>query len=63
MNIPFLFLIISILFVIIGYVNTVEYKRQHELEVRIIPRNVYDEIILDQTLFQKNDLDKSFANS
>ena len=63
MNIPFLFLIISILFLIIGYVNTVESKRQHELEVRIIPRNVYDEIILDQTLFQKNDLDKSFANS
>ena len=55
MNIPFCFLIIAIIFLIIGYVNTVESKQQNELEVRIIPRNVYDEIILDQTLFPDED--------
>ena len=45
----FLF-IIGTLFIVTGYANQINPKCNSDTKVRIVPRNVYDQIVKDSTL-------------
>ena len=50
MRLSLLIFIIGILFITMGYANQMSQKCKSGSEVRIVPRNVYDQIIQDSTL-------------
>jgi len=50
MRLSLLLFIIGILFITAGYTNQLDPKCKKGSEVRIVPRNVYDQIIQDSTL-------------
>ena len=50
MNIPLLLFIIGLLFIIAGYVNSVVDNCSEGTQIKIVPRNVYDQIIKDSVL-------------
>ena len=50
MRLSLLLFIIGILFIVAGYTNQLDPECKKGSEVRIIPRNVYDQLIQDATL-------------
>ena len=50
MRLSLLMFVIGIIFVISGYVQDNDPHCKPKTEVRIIPRNVYDQLIQDSTL-------------
>ena len=50
MRLSLLLLIIGVLFCTAGYTNSLDPGCKKGTEVRIVPRNVYDQIIQDSTL-------------
>tara|TARA_Y100000389_G_scaffold150764_1_gene150355 strand:- start:164 stop:343 length:180 start_codon:yes stop_codon:yes gene_type:complete len=50
MNIALILLIIGVMMVVAGYTNQISPKCNEELSVKIIPRNVYDQILYNQEL-------------
>jgi hypothetical protein len=50
MRLSLLLFIIGVLFITAGYAQSVSPKCEKGSEVRIVPRNVYDQIIADSTL-------------
>jgi len=50
MRLSLLIFIIGLLFIVAGYTNSLDPKCKKGSEVRIVPRNVYDQIIADSTL-------------
>jgi len=50
MNIALILLIIGVMMVVSGYTNQISPKCNKELSVKIIPRNVYDQILYNQEL-------------
>ena len=50
MRLSLLLFIIGILFVTAGYAQSMKPECERGSEVRIVPRNVYDQIIADSTL-------------
>ena len=50
MNIEFILFTLGILFITSGYTNQISPKCNKELSVKIIPRNVYDQILYNQEL-------------
>ena len=50
MRISLLLFIVGVLFITAGYTNSLNPKCKRGTEVRIVPRNVYDQIIHDATL-------------
>ena len=50
MRLSLLIFIIGALFITAGYTNSLNPKCKKGTEVRIVPRNVYDQIIQDATL-------------
>ena len=56
MRYALLLLIISFIFFMIAYVNIIQKNTYTDIQVKILPRNVYDEILLDSTLFPTKDL-------
>ena len=50
MRLSLLLFIIGVLFITAGYTQSVVPKCEKGSEVRIVPRNVYDQIIADSTL-------------
>ena len=50
MRLSLLIFIIGILFITAGYTNQLDPKCKKGSEVRIVPRNVYDQISMDATL-------------
>ena len=55
MRLPLILFILSMIFFMIGYTNTIHKQEISDIEVRIIPRNVYDQIIYDSLLFPNSD--------
>ena len=50
MNIALILLIIGVMMVVAGYTNQISPKCNKELSVKIIPRDVYDQILYNQEL-------------
>lgn len=50
MKISLLMFIIGVLFIVAGYTQQLDPKCKPRTEIRIIPRNVYDQLIEDATL-------------
>jgi len=50
MRLSLLLFIIGVLFVTAGYAQSMSPECERGSEVRIVPRNVYDQIIADSTL-------------
>ena len=50
MRLSLLIFIVGVLFITAGYTNQLDPKCKKGTEVRIVPRNVYDQIIQDATL-------------
>ncbi len=50
MRLSLLLFIIGIIFITAGYANQLDPQCKSKSEVRIVPRNIYDQIILDSTL-------------
>lgn len=50
MKISLLMFIIGVLFVVAGYTQQLDPKCKPQTEIRIIPRNVYDQLVEDATL-------------
>jgi hypothetical protein len=50
MKLSLLLFVIGILFMVSGYVQQIDPKCNKDPEIRIIPRNVYDQLIEDATL-------------
>ena len=50
MRLSLLIFIIGLMFITMGYTNSLDPKCKKGSEVRIVPRNVYDQIIADSTL-------------
>ena len=50
MRLSLLIFIIGVLFVTAGYTQSISPKCSKGTEVRIVPRNIYDQIISDSTL-------------
>ena len=50
MRLSLLLFIIGIIFITAGYTNQLNPRCKSGSEVRIVPRNVYDQIIQDSTL-------------
>jgi hypothetical protein len=50
MKLNLLMFVLGILFVIAGYTQQLDTGCKNETEVRIIPRNVYDQLITDSIL-------------
>ena len=50
MKLSLLLFVIGLLFMVSGYVQQLDPQCNQKPEIRIIPRNVYDQIIADSTL-------------
>lgn len=50
MKLSLLLFVIGILFVVSGYIQDLDPQCKDKTEVRIIPRNVYDQLVEDATL-------------
>jgi len=50
MNLSLLLLIVGLICITSGYTNQMDPKCKRGTEVRIVPRNVYDQIISESTL-------------
>ena len=50
MKISLLMFIIGVMFIIAGYVQQLDPKCKNNTEIRIIPRNIYDQLIEDATI-------------
>lgn len=50
MNIALLLMLLGVMMVVAGYTNQISPKCNQELSVKIIPRNVYDDILYNQEL-------------
>tara|TARA_B100000214_G_scaffold289517_1_gene219193 strand:- start:164 stop:328 length:165 start_codon:yes stop_codon:yes gene_type:complete len=50
MKLSLLLFVIGILFIVSGYVQDLDPGCKEKAEVKIIPRNVYDQLIEDSTL-------------
>jgi hypothetical protein len=50
MRLSLLIFIVGVLFITAGYTTQLDPKCKRGSEVRIVPRNVYDQIISDATL-------------
>ena len=50
MKLSLLLFIIGVLFIVSGYVQDLDPACKEKPEVKIIPRNVYDQLIEDSTL-------------
>ena len=50
MKLSLLLFIIGVLFIVSGYVQDLDPASKEKPEVKIIPRNVYDQLIEDSTL-------------
>ena len=50
MRLSLLLLIIGVIFITAGYTNQLDPGCKKGSEVRIVPRNIYDQIIQDSTL-------------
>ena len=50
MRISLLMVVIGVLMIVAGYVQELDPQCKTETEVRILPRNVYDQLIKDATL-------------
>jgi hypothetical protein len=50
MNSALILLIIGVMMVVAGYTNQISPKCNQELSVKILPRDVYDEILYNQEL-------------
>ena len=50
MKLTLLILVIGIICIISGYVQQLDAECKAKSEIKIIPRNVYDQIIADSTL-------------
>ena len=50
MKLTLLLFTLGVLLVVAGYTQQLDTKCQHNVEVRIIPRNVYDQLIKDSSL-------------
>tara|TARA_A100000164_G_C21552345_1_gene605670 strand:- start:73 stop:252 length:180 start_codon:yes stop_codon:yes gene_type:complete len=53
MNISLLLFTLGILMIVAGYTNQISPKCNDGVNVRIVPRNVYDEILHNQELTDK----------
>ena len=56
MRIALLFLVISLIFFVIAHTNTINKKIYSDIQIKFVPRNVYDEFIQNSTLFPIKDL-------
>lgn len=52
MKISFVLLVIGLICIIAGYVNQIAPQCKKGVEVKIVPRNVYDQMIKDSVLSQ-----------
>jgi hypothetical protein len=52
MKLSLLIFIIGVLFITAGYTQQLDPGCKKGNEVRIVPRNVYDQVIADSTLFK-----------
>ena len=50
MNYPLVIFTIGIIMVVAGYTNQISPKCNSEISVKIVPRDVYDEILYNQEL-------------
>ena len=50
MKLAFMLFIIGTMMIVAGFVNQVSPKCREGVEIRIVPRNVYDEIVSNSTL-------------
>ena len=50
MNIALILFVIGVIMVVAGYTNQVSPHCNSELKVKIVPRNVYDDILYNQEL-------------
>ena len=50
MNIALILLIIGVMMVVAGYTNQISPQCNKELSVKIVPRDVYDDILYNQEL-------------
>lgn len=50
MNIALILFILGVLMVVAGYANQVSPKCNEELKIKIVPRNIYDEILYNKEL-------------
>ena len=50
MKLAFMLFIIGTMMIVAGFVNQVAPKCREGVEIRIVPRNVYDEIVSNSTL-------------
>lgn len=50
MNIALVLFTLGIIFIVAGYTNQVSPKCNQELQVKVVPRPVYDEILKNQEL-------------
>ena len=50
MRLSLLILTIGVIFVVSGYIQDKHPHCNHKPEIRILPRNVYDQLIQDSTL-------------
>ena len=53
MKISFVLLVIGLICITAGYVNQIAPQCKKGVEVKIVPRNVYDEILENQTLAEE----------
>tara|TARA_B100001094_G_C17889410_1_gene650906 strand:+ start:41 stop:223 length:183 start_codon:yes stop_codon:yes gene_type:complete len=56
MRIALLFFIISLIFFVIAYTNTINKKIYSDIKIKLIPRNLYDEFISNSILFPIKEL-------
>tara|TARA_B100000900_G_C20056297_1_gene504026 strand:- start:216 stop:395 length:180 start_codon:yes stop_codon:yes gene_type:complete len=50
MNIAFILFLLGILMIVAGYTNQISPKCNKDIQIKIIPRDVYDEILYNQEL-------------
>ncbi len=53
MNIALILFVIGVIMVVAGYTNQVSPHCNSELKVKIVPRNVYDDILYNQELTEE----------